>query len=397
MKRWIILLISGVILCQVSYINIWSIFQQPLLAAIPDATISRIVLVYSLLLIFIGLTAPFAGKLMDRFGPRIVVSAGCTLWALSWYLASFASQMWHLYLTAGVMAGIADGFIYTNCVVNVVRWFPDRKGLAGGLIVSFASVGPFIWKPIAMTYLDPLNPTAFYALSALIFMVTMVFLALFLVPPPADWQTIRMAQETTSKAPIARYEASPKAMLRDPGFWLIFPTFSLAVGSGAVMVGHSAAIAVNQLAMSMSEAASTVTIFAFFNLAGRLIWGWLSDRFGRYLCQAGIFALYAPGAFALAQADTMPLFISGCATFALCWGGSYAIYPAMIAERWGNKHLGVNYGIIYLLGPASGSLIFPLIAAQAYERSGSYGLAWYAIIITALLSITGMFWLKKNQ
>ncbi|GAJ62754.1 MFS transporter, partial [Edwardsiella piscicida] len=184
MQRWLILLASGVILCQVSYINIWSLFQQPLLAYIPGATISQIVLVYSLLLIFIGLTAPFAGRMMDRFGPRIVISAGCALWALAWYLASFATQMWHLYLTAGILAGIADGFIYTNCVVNVVRWFPDKKGLAGGAIVAFASLGPFLWKPIAMAYFDPSHPTAFYALSALIFLLTMVLLALFLSAPP---------------------------------------------------------------------------------------------------------------------------------------------------------------------------------------------------------------------
>ncbi|WFO13328.1 MFS transporter [Edwardsiella ictaluri] len=188
MQRWLILLASGVILCQVSYINIWSLFQQPLLAYIPGATISQVVLVYSLLLIFIGLTAPFAGRMMDRFGPRIVIGAGCALWALAWYLASFATQMWHLYLTAGILAGIADGFIYTNCVVNVVRWFPDKKGLAGGTIVAFASLGPFLWKPIAMAYFDPSHPTAFYALSALIFLLTMVLLALFLSAPPVGYQ-----------------------------------------------------------------------------------------------------------------------------------------------------------------------------------------------------------------
>ncbi|XOO20044.1 OFA family MFS transporter [Edwardsiella ictaluri] len=396
MQRWLILLASGVILCQVSYINIWSLFQQPLLAYIPGATISQVVLVYSLLLIFIGLTAPFAGRMMDRFGPRIVIGAGCALWALAWYLASFATQMWHLYLTAGILAGIADGFIYTNCVVNVVRWFPDKKGLAGGTIVAFASLGPFLWKPIAMAYFDPSHPTAFYALSALIFLLTMVLLALFLSAPPVGYQPSGRGRENTP-VPLSAPRDSSRGMVRDPAFYVVFPTFSLAVGSGAVMVGHSVAIAVNQLGWDVTDAASTVTVFAFFNLAGRLLWGALSDRFGRFTCQAAIFALYCLGALALMRADTWLLFMGGCATFALCWGGSYAVYPAMISELWGSKHLGVNYGILYLLGPASGSLIFPRIAAQAYERSGSYAQAYYAIIIIALISIAGMLWLQKRQ
>ncbi|QPR29504.1 OFA family MFS transporter [Edwardsiella hoshinae] len=398
MQRWFILLASGVILCQVSYINIWSLFQQPLLAYIPGSTISQVVLVYSLLLIFIGLTAPFAGRMMDKFGPRIVISGGCAAWALAWYLASFSSQMWHLYLTAGILAGIADGFIYTNCVVNVVRWFPDKKGLAGGVIVAFASLGPFIWKPIAMAYFDPSHPTAFYALSALIFLLTMVLLALFLSAPPTDYQpaSSRQGNGAPPSAPLNTPSISPKGMVRDPAFYVVFPTFSLAVGSGAVMVGHSVAIAVNQLGLDLADAASTVTVFALFNLAGRLLWGALSDRFGRFICQAAIFALYCLGALALMRADTYLLFMAGCATFALCWGGSYAIYPAMISELWGSQHLGVNYGILYLLGPASGSLIFPRIAAQAYEQSGSYAQAYYAIIVIALISLVGMLWLQRQ-
>lgn len=395
-KRWFVLLAAGIILCQTSYINLWSIFQKPLLAFIPGSTVSDIVLVYSLILIFIGVTAPFGGKLMDRFGPRVVVTAGCVMWTLAWYLASFATEMWQLYLTIGVGVGVADGLVYANCVVNTVKWFPDKKGLAGGIIVAFASLGPFIWKPIAMSYFDPAAPTSFYAFSAVIFMVTMVLLAPFVSAPPAGYRPKGWTPPVEKKTGSAR-EAGPREMVKDPAFYAVFPTFSLAIGSGAVMVGHSAAIAVNQLGMTAADAASTVTVFAFFNMAGRLIWGYLSDRFGRYTCQAAIFAIYCIGAFLLMNASTMFLFMAGCASFAVCWGGSYAVYPAMTSELWGTKNLGVNYGILYLLGPATGSFIFPRIAAKAYEATGSYAMAYYSIIAIAILSFAAMIWLQKRS
>lgn len=157
--------------------------QKPLLALFPGSTPSEVVLVYSLTLAAMGLTSPFAGRAMDKFGPRIVLIFGCIMWCVGVFLTSFATELWHIYVTYCLLIGVGDGLLYTNCVVNAVKWFPDRKALAAGIIATFGALGPMVWVPIALNLMDGASSVLdIYQGFAVIFVFSMLLLAFFVVP-----------------------------------------------------------------------------------------------------------------------------------------------------------------------------------------------------------------------
>lgn len=397
MKRWIILLFAGCIVGGTAFLNIWSIMQKPLLAHFPGSTPSDIVLVYSLTLLVMGLTAPFAGRLMDKFGPRVILIAGCAMWAGGCYLTSCTTELWQIYITYCLIMGIGDGLLYTNCVVNTVKWFPDKKAFASGVIVTFGALGPMVWTPLAMDFMaKAANVMDIFSTFGIIFIFCMLLLSFFVVPPapgyaPAGWNPARQAGGVASRVP----DKGPLGMVSDPAFYAVVLTFMFGVGTGGMMVGHSAAIGVNQIGMTPAVAASTVTVFALCNAAGRIILGWCSDRFGRFVTQGCIFIVYILGANVLNIAATTPVFMLGCGFIAFGWGGTWAAYPAIVSDLWGSKNLGANYGIVFI-GASIGGYVYPKIAAMAVESTGTYTLAYFAAMGFAAVGVLAIWWLSRQ-
>lgn len=396
MKRWLILLFAGIIVGGTAFLNIWSIMQKPLLALFPGSTPSEIVVVYSLTLGMMGLTAPFAGRAMDKFGPRIVLIMGCVMWCVGVYLTSFATQLWHIYVTYCLLIGVGDGLLYTNCVVNTVKWFPDRKALAAGVIATFGALGPMVWAPLAMHFMNGApNVLSIYTNFAVIFVFSMLLLAFFVVPPaegykPEGWDP----SQSKTGAKLALADKGISGIVRDPVFYAVVLTFMCGTGTGGMMVGHSAAIGINQIGMTPEVAASTVSVFALCNAAGRIILGWCSDHFGRFLTQGCVFLVYILGALVLNIASSTPLFMAGCGLIALGWGGTWASYPAIVSEFWGPRNLGANYGLVFI-GASIGGYVYPKIAAVAVETTGTYTLAYFCAMGFALFGIAVVYWMSS--
>ncbi len=398
MKRWIILIFAGILVGGTAFLNIWSIFQKPLLAHFPGSTPSQIVLVYSLTLLAMGLSAPFAGRLMDKFGPRVVLIAGAVMWTVGCYLNSLVTELWQMYITYCLIMGIGDGFLYTNCVVNTVKWFPDRRALASGVIVTFGALAPMVWTPLAMHFMGSVESVMeIFPYFALIFVFTMIVLAFFVVPPPdgyvpAGWDPSK-SKSTAGRLTVP--DRNTWDMVRDPAFYVVVLSFMFGVGTGAMMVGHSAAIGINQIGMTAAVAAQTVTVFALCNAIGRIVLGYCSDTFGRYITQGCIFVVYIIGANILNIAATTPVFMIGCGCIAFGWGGTWAAYPAITSEFWGSKNLGANYGIVFI-GASIGGYVYPKLAAMAVESTGTYTMAYVAAMAFAVLGIIMVAWLSRR-
>ncbi len=396
MKRWLILLFAGVIVAGTAFLNIWSIMQKPLLALFPGSTPSEVVLVYSLTLAAMGLTSPFAGRAMDKFGPRIVLIFGCIMWCVGVFLTSFATELWHIYVTYCLLIGVGDGLLYTNCVVNAVKWFPDRKALAAGIIATFGALGPMVWVPIALNLMDGASSVLdIYQGFAVIFVFSMLLLAFFVVPPapgykPEGWDPSKAASK--GKGIILSHKGI-SGIVKDPVFYAVVLTFMCGTGTGGMMVGHSAAIGINQIGMTPAVAASTVTVFALCNAAGRIVFGWCSDNFGRFITQGCVFLIYIIGANVLNIATTTPMFMIGCGLIACGWGGTWASYPAITSEFWGPENLGANYGLVFI-GASIGGFVYPKIAGYAVETTGHYTLAYICAMAFAAAGIVIVYWMS---
>lgn len=400
MKRWFILLCAGLLVAATAFLNIWSIFQKPIMALFPGSTPSQIVLVYSLTLFMMAVVSPFGGRLMDKFGPRNILVLGCVLWAGGCYLNSMVTEVWQFYITYCLVMGIGDALIYTNCVVNTVRWFPDRKALASGIIVTFGALGPMAWTPMALRFLGDNANLANVFTSFGIFFAAFIVLALFVAPPPAGYRPAGWTPAGKTNDSAARdvrdiRDVGPRAMFRDPAFYAVVLTFMCGTGTGGMLVGHSAAIGINQIGMTAALAAQSVTIFALCNAAGRIILGYCSDHFGRYVTQGSIFVVYMLGAGVLYLASSPAMFFLGCGIIALGWGGTWASYPAITSEFWGTKNLGMNYGLVFI-GASIGGFVYPKIAAHAVETTGTYTLAYLCAAAFALAGVLIIMWMSRE-
>lgn len=398
MKRWIILIFAGVVVGSTAFLNIWSVFQKPLLSHFPGSTPASIVMVFSLTQLVMGITSPIAGRLLDKFGPKQVMIAGGIFFTLGCYLSTFATEVWHLYITYSLILGIGDGLLYTNCVVNTVKWFPDRRALASGFIVTFGALGPMVWIPLFMQFSGSVdNIMQVFPYFALVLVFSMILLTFFISPPPAGympkgWDPSMIKKSVSGKATVP--DRNTKQMVRDPIFYVTALAFLFGVGTGSMLVGHSAAIAVNQIGMTPAMAAQTVTVFALCNACGRIVLGYCSDKFGRFLVQGSIYVLYIFAANVLNIATTTPMFMLGCGLVAFGWGGTWAGFPAITSEIWGTKNLGANYGLMFI-GAALGGFFYPRMAAVAVQSTGNYTAAYMAAMGFAALGIVMMVGLSK--
>lgn len=385
-NRWYILFCAAIVIGSTSGVNIWSIFRNPLIQEI-GATPSSAALPYSVFLIVLGLTSPFGGKLMDKIGAKKVLALGVTLWSLGWFMSGFATSVPMLVFTFGLLAGIGDGFIYTNIVVNALKWFPDRKGFVSGLIVGAAGLGPLIFAPLGYYIISQFNVMMAFKVMGVIFFVLMMIFALQVTSPalgykPEGWNPPEIDPVQKTKM----VEKSPKELIRDPLFYFLWIAFAFGTAAGAMMVAHASAIAQVQTGITAAAATAIVSIFSIFNSGGRLFWGTLSDRIGRYYTMMAVYTVAAVAVLSLTRVSTTGSFTACVAVIATCWGGTLAIFPTITTELWGAKNSGVNYGLMFL-GYSMGGFLGPRVAGQSVEMTGSYNVAY---TISTVMLVVGL-------
>jgi MFS family permease len=232
LTRWIQLALGLICMMAISSPQyVWTLFTRPLGVAL-GASPASLQVTFSLLIVLQTFFSPFQGWLVDRFGPKLLIGAGCVLSGLSWVLASYASSLTMLYLTYGLVGGLGTGIVYVGVVGQMVGWFPDRRGLAAGVVAAGYGMGAIVTTfPIS----DSLAAVG-YQMTLLqygaIFALVGLLAALGLKPAPASAVVMHDAPGT-----------STGAMLRSPVFWLMFVMMTLMSTSGLMVTSQMAAFA----------------------------------------------------------------------------------------------------------------------------------------------------------
>lgn len=414
MNRWLV--VVGALIIQVSLgaVYIWSVFQTPLGAVFPKWSEGQLTLPAQIVLACFALAVIFGGRFQDRLGPRIVATAGGILLGAGLILARFTGSfesgpalVW-LIATFSCLGGVGIGAAYVCPIATCVKWFPDKRGLVTGLAVAGFGAGAFFFAPLAKALisggsyellgarlfgLPQLGVFNTFMTLGIIFLVAVVIGAQILRNPPAGYRPPGWNPPQPAGGAPAKADFSAGEMLATPQFWLLWLAYLAGCAAGLQVIMKASPIwqsfAIGGLQPPVDAAtfgsigaagAMAVSILAIFNSIGRILWGKVSDSIGRKSTLVAMFLICGAVMLVLNSMQVYALYLFGICAVGLCFGGYLALYPAVTADFYGTKNLGVNYGWMFtaygaggLLGPYLAARFMTVKAEVAYLGGGPAG------------------------
>jgi OFA family oxalate/formate antiporter-like MFS transporter len=280
----------------------------------------------------------------------------------------------------GIISGVGTGLAYVTPMATVVKWFPKKKGLMGGIVVFGFGAGAFIFSPLVRFLINQFSWQAAFVSLGMIFLVVGILLSRFIQLPPSDFD---QQEENASEKNVALVNWSPTHVLRSRIFWLAWSAWFLVLTVGLGLMGHIVSYASGSGIDAMS-AAYVLSVIAIFNGAGRIIFGGISDYIGRVNSLIGAcFVMAAVIGGLIFFGDQLIFLYSLGAVFGLCFGTCLVLYPMFASEIFGTKHLGMNYGMLFS-SYGVGGFVGPILFGRLYDMSGNYQLI---LLISAGLCI----------
>lgn len=356
-KRWLIVLGTVIMQMGLGTIYTWSLFNAHLVTKFGWA-LSSVSITFSITSFALAFATLFAGKLQDRIGIRRLTAAAGIMLGLGLMLSSQAHSLLMFYLLAGVIVGFADGTAYITSLSNLIKWFPNNKGLISGVSVGAYGTGSLIFKYINGSLIDSVGVSNTFMYWGIIVMVMIVIGSLLIREAP-----VQTASADGAKASVisGQREYTVKEMLRTKEAYLLFVIFFTACMSGLYLIGIVKDIGVQLAGLNVQTAASAVAMIAIFNTAGRLVLGALSDKMSRLKLVGISLAVTSAAMLTLSYATlNFGIFFTCVAAIAFCFGGNITVFPAIVSDFFGLKNHSKNYGVIYQgfgIGALSGSFI----------------------------------------
>jgi oxalate/formate antiporter len=404
-SRWYQLAVGMICMMAISSPQyVWTLFTGPLTTKL-GASLAQVQITFSLLIILQTFFSPAQGYLIDRFGLRKLIATGCALSGLSWVLASQATSLTTLYLSYGLLGGLGTGIVYVGIVGLMVRWFPDRRGLAAGAVAAGYGMGAMLTTfPISNSLKNAGMETTLVTFG-LILGVVGLLASQFLRQPPA-----KVAEQPLPILGKVVADVAPRQMLKTPIFWLMFAMFTMMSTSGLMVTSQMASFAkdfgmTNVMVFGLAALPLALTIDRICNGLTRPLFGWISDRWGRENTMA--FAFFFEGiamTLWLLTSDNPVLFVLLSGVVFLGWGEIFSLFPSTLTDTFGTRNATTNYGFLYM-AQGIGSIFGGPVAALLHQYTDSwipvFAVAISFDLITAALALFVLKrmrsnWLAKN-
>ena len=381
---------------------IWSVFQTGIADSIFGGNNAAAGLSFSLLISVMCIGSAIGGKLTAKYSTRPVVFAGGVIMGLGFLLSSFATAncAWLLWVAYGVMGGIGMGFSYSPTIACAQKWYPHKKGLITGIIVSALGFGGVVFTPVVEFFISTFGGTGVgesktFMVLGIIFLVVCSIGSLFIKDVPEGYMTNAVVPNTPTQKPVKSVTTSE--MLKMPQFYLLTATFLLACMGGLMMIGFAKPIAVAKgLAATATIGVLAITLF---NSAGRLIWGIVSDKLGRINTLIILLSVTAVLSLLVNSVSGYWIYVL-IAFIGFAYGGLLSTFPSLTADLFGAKNMATNYGFV-LLGFGIGAVISSQIAGY-YKNianiANDINLMFPAFAIASACAVVGivmMLILKK--
>jgi MFS transporter, OFA family, oxalate/formate antiporter len=341
---------------------------------------------------------PIEGYLIDRFGPRLMISASGVLVAIAWVINSMADSLFLLYVGAAI-GGVGAGVIYGGSVGNALKWFPDRRGLAAGLTAAGFGAGSALTViPIANMIQSSGYQSAFLWFGLGQGLVVLIVALMLRAPEPGE-----VPAPAASAVQQSRRDYTPAQVLKTPVFWIMYAMFVM-VGAGGLMAVaqlgpiatdfNVAKIPVSLLGLTLPALTFALTIDRVLNGICRPFFGWVSDHVGRENTMFGAFLLEGIGIYALllfAGRPVLFVILSGLVFFA--WGEIYSLFPATCTDIYGRKFATTNYGMLYT-AKGTAALLVPLANVLTTATGSWHAVFNVAAVLNIVAAVMALFVLK---
>lgn len=377
----------------------WSVYTQ----SIQEQTgwsESSITFAFSIAIFFLGMSAAFMGRLVERFGPRVTGTIASFCYGAGTMLTGLAvhqQRLWLLYVAYGVIGGIGLGSGYVTPVSTIIKWFPKRRGMATGCAIMGFGFAAMITSPFAHLLIDHVGvEVTFYTLGAVYFIV-MIAAAQFIQPPKAsplaDSQTNTPIEAGISLMGGQQLTASQAVRTRE--FRLLWLMLFINITCGIGLVAAASPMAQEITSMTAAKAALMVGVIGIFNGLGRLAWASISDYLGRPNTFSIVFALEA-----ILLLSLMILHSSYLFTIALCiilsgYGAGFSVIPAYLSDIFGTKDLGAIHGYVLTAWGVAG-VVGPVILSISHQLLHNYNSTLIVFGLLEILALTVSFLIRKR-
>jgi MFS family permease len=365
--------------------------------------------IFSIAIFFLGVSAAILGRWVEEGGPRQAMFASGVCWAAGFLVSAFGvyiHNIWVVYLGYGVLGGIGLGIGYISPVSTLIKWFPDRPGMATGMAIMGFGGGAFIASPLSVWLMQQFStPThigvaeTFIVLGIVYFCFMMVGAVIVRLPPPG-WAPAGYIAPTESSKMITNRHVFVYQALKTPQFWLIWWVLCLNVTAGIGVLGQASAMSQEMFPgkVTVTAAAGFVGLMSLFNMGGRFFWASVSDFLGR---KSTYFIFFALG-FLMYAAVPYTGSVGSVGLFVLCfciiismYGGGFATVPAYLRDMFGTRYVGAIHGLLLtawsmagIFGPVLVNYIRQYNVEHGVAKAAAYNVTMY---VMAVLLIVGFF------
>jgi MFS family permease len=383
--RWLFVILGLIMNVCLGAVYAYSIFLGPVRKAFTDVSAFQANFPFMVFLAFFSVLMFFGGRVMEKLGPRTIGIIGGIIVGLGWFLSSYATNIWMLTLTYGVIAGSGVGLVYGCPVAMGAKWFPDKKGLAVGLMLAGFGGSALITGKVASLLIPSVGLSTTFMYFGIAFGIILVILSLpFRFPAPgwvpSGWKP--------AAGTVAAADFTPGEMVKSGTFCGLSLCFLIGSIAGLMAIGISKPVGNEIIKISSETAATLVGVFACFNALGRPLFGWLTDKITpRNAAVLNlIMILIVSIIMIVAKEGDTNLYVISFIGFWLCLGGWLAIAPTATATFFGMKNYARNYGAVFF-AYGLGAIIGGIISGKAKDVFGTYTFAFYP---TAALAIIGL-------
>jgi MFS family permease len=383
--RWLFVVLGLIMNVCLGAVYAYSIFLGPVRKAFTDASAFQANFPFMVFLAFFSVLMFFGGRVMEKLGPRKIGIVGGIIVGLGWFLSSYATSIWILTLTYGVIAGSGVGLVYGCPVAMGAKWFPDKKGLAVGLMLAGFGGSALITGKIASVLIPSVGLSTTFMYFGIAFGIILIILSLPFRFPAAGWVP---SGWKPAAGTVAAADFAPGEMVKSGTFCGLSLCFLIGSIAGLMAIGISKPVGNEIIKISGETAATLVGVFACFNALGRPLFGWLTDKITpRNAAVLNlIMILIVSIIMIIAKEGDTNLYVISFIGFWLCLGGWLAIAPTATATFFGMKNYARNYGVVFF-AYGLGAIIGGIISGKAKDVFGTYTFAFYP---TAVLAVVGL-------
>lgn len=389
--RWSRLIASTIAMIMIANLQYaWALFVKPIMGA-TGWKLSEVQIGFTLFIAFETWMMPLSGWFMDRFGPRLFMTISAVLCGVGWAGLGHAKTLTELYALYSV-AGFGAAMVYCGSTTVGLKWFPDKLGLASGIIAAGFGSGAALFVPF-MAYIIRVEDYRAAFLYTGIAQAIVIFCAaqILINPAPND-------PEIAGKKPQSRFKLRSHAeqftsleMLQTPQFYVLY-AMMLMMGVGGLMATAQVGSVAGTLGIAKAVLASAVIINLLANGSGRIFWGWVSDHLGRERTMIVAFLIQALALLSVLRLgrNSPAGFITCLAIVFFTWGEIYSLFPAVSADFFGGRNSSSNYSVLYSSKGMS-AILAGWLAALLFEKTGTWTVVFYGSATLAFLAAVMAF------